>query len=118
MLSCIEIGFVITFFNFEKFGVKPGFPFFLTHTLSKYAGLKTFSQCFSAVSYPVRRVPCRGSEQIVEEGIDVVVVNRRQLSSSAVRVVLVARSLCRRKRSSVAEVSVALSVEKMPVKRA
>ena len=27
MLSCTEIGFVISFFNVEKFGVKPGFPF-------------------------------------------------------------------------------------------
>ena len=27
MLSCIEISFVISFFNFEKFWVKPGFPF-------------------------------------------------------------------------------------------
>ena len=27
MLSCTEITFVISFFNFEKFGVKPGFPF-------------------------------------------------------------------------------------------
>ena len=27
MLSCIEISFVISFFNFEKSWVKPGFPF-------------------------------------------------------------------------------------------
>ena len=27
MLLCTEISFVISFFNFEKFGVKPGFPF-------------------------------------------------------------------------------------------
>ena len=27
MLSCTEISFVISFFNFEKFWVKPGFPF-------------------------------------------------------------------------------------------
>ena len=27
MLSCTEISFVMSFFNFEKFGVKPGFPF-------------------------------------------------------------------------------------------
>ena len=27
MLSCTEISFVISFFNFEKFGVKPGLPF-------------------------------------------------------------------------------------------
>ena len=31
MLSCTEISFVISFFDFEKFGVKPKFPF-LTHT--------------------------------------------------------------------------------------
>ena len=33
MLSCTEISFVINFFKFEKFGVKPGFPFFSTHTV-------------------------------------------------------------------------------------
>ena len=27
MLSCTEISFVISFFNFEKFGVKLGFTF-------------------------------------------------------------------------------------------
>ena len=27
MLSCTEISFVISFFNFEKFLVKPGFPY-------------------------------------------------------------------------------------------
>ena len=27
MLLCIEISFVISFFNFEKLWVKPGFPF-------------------------------------------------------------------------------------------
>ena len=27
MLSCTEISFVISFFNFEKFWVKPGLPF-------------------------------------------------------------------------------------------
>ena len=32
MLSCTEISFVISFFNFEKFGVKPRC-FFLTHTV-------------------------------------------------------------------------------------
>ena len=26
MLSCTEVSFAISFFNFEKFGVKPGFP--------------------------------------------------------------------------------------------
>ena len=33
MLSCTEISFVISFFNFEKFGVKPVFPFFFKLTL-------------------------------------------------------------------------------------
>ena len=27
MLPCTEFSFVISFFYFEKFGVKPGFPF-------------------------------------------------------------------------------------------
>ena len=31
MLSCTEISFVVSFFDFEKFGVKPGFPFFNSH---------------------------------------------------------------------------------------
>ena len=38
MLSCTEINFVISFYNFEKFGVKPGFPFMqlkLTQKLEK-----------------------------------------------------------------------------------
>ena len=35
MLSCTGISFVISFFNFEEFGVKPGFPssFFYSHCI-------------------------------------------------------------------------------------
>ena len=31
MLSCTEISFLISFFDLEKFGDKPGFPFLDSH---------------------------------------------------------------------------------------
>ena len=40
MLSRTEISFVISFFDFEKFGVKSRFPFFKTHTVYN-TGLQT-----------------------------------------------------------------------------
>ena len=39
MLSCTEISFVISFFDFLKFGVKPGFPFKKHLTLYTQAGV-------------------------------------------------------------------------------
>ena len=48
MLSCTEISFVISFFNFEKFGVKPGFPF-LTHTVYMHYNLFFPRICFKCL---------------------------------------------------------------------
>ena len=48
MLLCTEISFVISFFNFEKFGVKPGFPFTqLNHATYSKLGKKVILTCFT-----------------------------------------------------------------------
>ena len=39
MLSDTEISFVISFCNFEKFGVKPGFPFNMQLNQATYSKL-------------------------------------------------------------------------------
>ena len=60
MLSCTDISFVISFFNFEKFGVKPGFPFMQLNqaTYSKlekksnfYMFYKTY--CWAVICYSI-----------------------------------------------------------------
>ena len=48
MLSCTEINFVISFFNFEKFGVNPGFPITQLNqaTYSKLGGKSNFDMFY------------------------------------------------------------------------
>ena len=51
MLSCTAISFVISFSNFEKFGVKPGFLFTQLNqaTYSKLEEKKVILTCFTKI---------------------------------------------------------------------
>ena len=50
MLSFTEISFVISFFNCEKFGVKPGFPFTqLNQATYSKLGKKVILICFTKI---------------------------------------------------------------------
>ena len=56
MLSCTEISFAISFFDFEKFGVKSGFPFFvlfLTRTVYIAYGVHRvkWTECHPSLLY-------------------------------------------------------------------
>ena len=58
MLSCTEISFVISFFNFEKFWVKPGFPFTQlnranTQNLEENFDMFYKNYCWAVICYPI-----------------------------------------------------------------
>ena len=59
MLSCTKISFVISFFNFEKFWVKPGFPFMQlnqanTQNMEKnYFDMFYKNYCWAVICYPI-----------------------------------------------------------------
>ena len=60
MLSCTEISFVISFFNFEKYWVKPGLPFTKlnranTQNLGKKINFDIFykNACWAVIWYPI-----------------------------------------------------------------
>ena len=67
MLWCTEISFVISFFNFEKIGVKPGFPFMQLNqaTYSKLGKKSNFdmfykNDCWAVICYPICMTNERG----------------------------------------------------------
>ena len=59
MLSCTEISFVISFFNFEKFWVKPGLPFTkLNRANTQNLEKNNFDMfyenaCWAVICYPI-----------------------------------------------------------------